>query len=198
MRLADLPPMDALISGRVTLADVARDVDQSDLAGLLAETFDAMEAALAGATDGEMVFVPDDPQATDSEEGQGWTAGHIVAHVTAGLEEVSAVASTLARGAEMTGRPRYEVPWETLISMNAVRHRLAESRRMCQAFLDTWPDEPHLENTYTPFPQFGPLNGPARLLLSLGHACGHLPQLEDALRQARAAGVPALGQRMAS
>lgn len=190
MRLVDLPPADVLFSGQVSLADLARGVDCADLAGLLDEVFDAMDADLAGATDAEVVFVSDDPQATDSEEGQGWTAGHIVAHVTAGLEETSAAASALARGAEMTGRPRYEVPWETLPSADAVRHRLIESRRMCRAFLDTWPDEPHLENTYTPFPSLGPLNGPMRLILSLGHARGHLPHLEDALRQARDAQVP--------
>lgn len=189
MRLSDLPPADALFSSPIRLSEVARGVDRFDLAGLLDEVFDAMDAALAGATDADVVFVPDDPQATDSEEGQGWTAGHIVAHVTAGLEEVSSAASTLTRGAEMTGRPRYEVPWETLASGEAVRWRLAESRRMCRAFLETWPDAPHLENTYTPFPSLGPLNGPMRLLLSLGHARGHLPHLEEVLRQARRAGL---------
>ncbi|MDP9471270.1 MAG: DinB family protein [Chloroflexota bacterium] len=193
-----MPPSDALFSRRVALADVARGVDRSDLAGLLDEVFDAMDAALAEVGDAEVVFVPDDPEATDSEEGQGWTVGHIVAHVTAGLEEASAAASTLARGAEMTGRLRYEVPWETLASATAVRRRLVESRRMCRAFLETWPDEPHLENTYTPFPSLGPLNGPMRLLLSLAHARGHLPQLEEVLRQARVAGLPAPDQRIAS
>ncbi len=189
MRLADLPPADAVFSGRVALADVARGVGPSELAGLLDEAFDALDSSLAGVTDAEVVFVPNDPKATDSEEGQGWTVGHIVAHVTAGLEETSAAASTLARGAELVGRPRYEVPWETLASAEAVRRRLTESRRMCRAFLGTWPDEPHLENTYTPIPALGPLNGPARLLLNLGHARGHLPHIEEALRQARAAGL---------
>ena len=187
MRLVDLPLADALFSGRVSLVDVARGVDRADFAGLLDEVLNAMDVVLAGATDAEVVFVPDDPQATDSDEGQGWTAAHIVAHVTAGLEEVSAAASTLARGAEMTGRLRYEVPWETLTSADAVRHRLVESRRMCRAFLDTWPDEPHLENTYTPFPSLGPLTGPMRLILSLGHARGHLPQLEAVIHQSRMA-----------
>ncbi|MDP9368527.1 MAG: DinB family protein [Chloroflexota bacterium] len=190
MQLTDLPPADALFSDRVALADVARRVGRSDLPRLLDEIFDALDAALAGAGDAEVVFVPDDPKATDSEEGRGWTVGHIVAHVTAGLEETSAAASTLARGVEMTGRPRYEVPWETLTSAEAVRRRLAESRRMCRAFLETWPDEPHLENTYTPFPSLGPLNGPMRLLLSLGHARGHLPHLAEVLHQAQVSGVP--------
>ncbi len=189
MQLTDPPPADVLFSDRVALADVARGDGRYDLARLLDEIFDALDAALAAAGDAEVVFLPDDPKTTDSEEGRGWTVGHIVAHVTAGLEETSAAASTLARGVQMTGRPRYEVPWETLTSAEAVRRRLAESQRMCRAFLDTWPDEPHLENTYTPFPSLGPLNGPMRLLLSLAHACGHLPQLEEVLRQARHAEI---------
>ena len=187
MRLAELPPLDALFSGRVILADVARGLDRTDLAGLLDEAFNAMDASLAEASDAEVVFIGADPEATDSDEGQGWSVAHIIAHVTAGLEESSAAASTLARGVEVVGRPRYEVPWETLTSAEAVHRRLAESRRICHAFLGTWPDEPHLDNVYTPFPPLGPVNGPARLLLSLGHARGHLPHLNEVLRQARAA-----------
>ena len=185
MRLADLPSRDELFSGRVALADLARGVDRSALAPLLDEVFDAMDADLAGATDAEVGFVPADPEATDSAGGRGWTAGHVVAHVTAGLEESSATASTLARGIEVPGRLRYEVPWETLASAEAVRDRLSESRRICRAFLDTWPDEPHLETTYAPIPPLGPLTAPASLLLGLMHARGHLPQLSEALRQAR-------------
>ena len=185
MRLADLPSRGDLFSGRVAMSDVARGVDHAALARLLDEVFDAMDAALAGATDADVAFVPADPEATDSPEGQGWTVGHVVAHVTAGLEESSATASTLARGVEVPGRLRYEVPWETLVTAESVRGRLAESRRMCRAFLDTWPDEPHLETTFTPIPPLSPLTAPASLLLGLMHARGHLSQLSEALRQAR-------------
>lgn len=194
MRLADLPPPNALFSDHVALADIARDLDRHDLARLLDEVFEAMGACLAGVSDADVGFIAADPEATDSEEGQGWNAAHIVAHVTAGLEETSAAASTLTRGVEVVGRPRYEVPWETLTSAEAVRRRLIESRRICLAFLDTWPDEPHLETVYTPFPLLGPVNGPERLLLSLGHAGGHLPHLNEVLRQARSAGLIAKGK----
>ena len=193
MRLADLPARDDLFSGRVAMSDVARRVDRAALARLLDEVFDAMDAALAGATDEDMGFVPADPEATDSPEGRGWTAGHVVAHVTAGLEESSATASTLARGIEVPGRLRYEVPWETLVTAEAVRGRLIESRRICRAFLDTWPDEPHLETTYAPIPPLGPLTSPASLLLGLMHARGHLPQLSEALGQARSGGARPAG-----
>lgn len=189
MRLADLPPREDVFAGRIRLLDVARSVDRADLARLLAEAFDAMDAMLADATDADVVFIPLDPAATDPADGRGWTAGHVVTHVTAGLEETSAAASTLARGAPAEGRPRYEAPWESLTTADAVRRRLAESRRMCQAFLETWPDEPHLDNVLTPIPPLGPLNAPAVLLLSLGHATSHLPQLGEALRQARVEGA---------
>ena len=197
MRLADLPARDDLFSGRVAMSDVARKVDRAALARLLDEVFDAMDAALAGATDEDIGFVPADPEATDSPEGLGWTAGHVVAHVTAGLEESSATASTLARGIEVPGRLRYEVPWETLVTAEAVRGRLNESRRICRAFLDTWPDEPHLETTYAPIPPLGPLTAPASLLLGLMHARGHLPQLSEALRQARSRGARPAGGSLA-
>ena len=187
MRLADIPPRDALFAGEPALMDLARGVDRADIGRLLDEAFDALGAALAGVTDAEVGFVPTDPAATDSAEGLGWTLAHTVAHVTAGLEETSAWASTLARGAEVAGRPRYEVPWETLATAEALRRRLAESRRMCRAFLDTWPEEPHLANLHTPIPPLGPLNAVARMLFTCGHAASHLPQLRETRRQARAA-----------
>jgi DinB superfamily len=167
--------------------DLARGVGPADIGRLLDEAFDALGAALAGLTDAEVRFVPADPAATDSDEGVGWTLAHIVAHVTAGLEETSAWASTLARGAEIAGRPRYEVPWQTLTTAEALRRRLAESRRMCRAFLDTWPDEPHLANLDTPIPPLGPINAVARMLFTCGHAAGHLPQVRETRRQAREA-----------
>ncbi len=147
---------------------------------------------LADATDAEVVFAPHDPAAHDAsavagEEEIGWSAAHIVVHATASSEEGAAIAATLARGVEPQGRSRYETPWELVTSVAQLRARLAESRRMRGAFLDAWPDQPNLELTYTPIPQFGPMNAATRLAFGLLHEDGHLAQLRAAISAARAA-----------
>lgn len=97
-----------------------------------------------------MTFIPVDPQAHDSaatnaeEMGIAWTLGHIIAHMTAGAEESAALAAELARGVPFHGRSRYEVPWQTVTTMQQCRSRLEESRRMRLASLGMWPERPDL------------------------------------------------------
>ncbi len=160
-------------------------LDQADLRALTTETYDRVEAIVAGAPDAAVTFVPDDPKA-DPAGGPGWTLGHVVVHLTAGLEENAAQGCTLARGAEITGRPRYEAPWEEIATIRQIGQRLAESRRMSLAFLDAWPDRPHLDTVHE-HPVFGPMNAVAYHALGISHAKNHFDQLGEIVRQAASA-----------
>ncbi len=184
----------AVREGRASYQDATRDLTPSDLRALTTGVFDAVEGNVAGATDRDVVFAPDDPAAHDAAAApgaagvdEGWTLGHVVAHLTAGLEEMAAQGATLARGVQVEGRSRYETPWETVQTARQVRDRLAESRRMCLAFRDAWPDAPHLDLTATPIPPFGPLDAVLMAMIGVFHADGHLDQLREIMRQARAA-----------
>ncbi len=70
-------------------------------------------------------------------------------------------------------------------TIDQVRHRFEESRRMRLAMLDAWPDEPHLEVVYSVSPRFGPFNATARFLMGLYHDDDHLGQLREIMRQVR-------------
>ncbi len=172
----------AVFAGKLSFADAVRDVRHADLYTMLDELFADIAQILAGATDAAVVFVPRDPVASDQSE-QGWTIGHVVAHVTAAAEEATAVGAMLARGVPVEGRLRYEVPWEELSTSQKVQARLQESQRMCHAFLDAWPDEPHLDLTVTRVPVFGPMNAIGLGALSIGHGLSHLAQLRDIMSQ---------------
>ena len=179
-------------SGERTMADLAAGYDLDDLRRLTDGLIDEALGIFDGLTDGDVVFVPvdpvaDDPGAAGEEAALPWTIGHVVVHATAGSEEGAASALTLARGAPLEGRPRYEVPWETVTTIGQVVHRLEESRRMRQAMLAAWPDEPHLDNSAVLIERLGPMNATGRYLLGLMHEEGHLPQLAEIARQARAA-----------
>jgi len=179
-------------NGSQSFADVAATLTKTDLYQLTDEMIDTMEAIVAEATDEDVVFVPVDPQAKDTfgkpeDQDLAWTLGHVVVHATASSEESAALALTLARGLPVEGRSRYETPWESVTTIAKVRQRFEESRRMRKSLLDAWPDEPHLEMTYSPWPQAGDLNAIARFILGLSHDTSHLDQLREIVRQARAA-----------
>jgi hypothetical protein len=55
------------------------------------------------------------------------------------------------------------------------------------ASLETWPDLPHLENTYIPWPAIGEIDARGRFVLGLRHDWDHLGQIGEIVRQARAA-----------
>jgi hypothetical protein len=153
------------------------------------EMIDTMQKIVVDATDADVVFVPQDPNANDTfgkseDKDLAWTLGHVVVHVTASSEESAALALTLARGLEVEGRSRYETPWESVTTAAQIHQRLEESRRMRKAMLDAWPEKPHLEVTTTPFPQVGPLNAIGRFILGLFHDADHIEQLKEIMRQA--------------
>ena len=172
----------------MTFSDMARDLTPADLRNLTNEMIDTMLSIVADATDEDVVFIPQDPNADDpygipEEKDLVWTLGHVAVHTTASAEESAALALTLARGLAPEGRSRYEVPWRTVQTIAQVRHRFEESRRMRLAMLDAWPDEPHLEVTYSISPRFGPFNATARFLVGLYHDDDHLGQLNEIMRQ---------------
>jgi hypothetical protein len=175
-------------NGTKTFSEMARDLTVTDLRKLTNEMIDTMLSIVADATDEDVVFVPQDPNADDpfgipEEKNLVWTLGHVAVHTTASSEESAALALTLARGLIPEGRSRYEVPWRSVHTIDQVCHRFEESRRMRLAMLDAWPDEPHLEVTYAPSPRFGSYNATSRFLMGLYHDDDHLGQLREIMRQ---------------
>ena len=176
----------------VSFSDLAQDLTKADLRNLTNEMIDTMLSIISDATDEDVVFVPQDPNADDpfgipEEKDLVWTLGHVAVHTTASSEESSALALTLARGLVPEGRSRYEVPWRTVQTIDQVRNRFEESRRMRLAMLDAWPDEPHLDVTYAPSPRFGSYNAISRFIMGLYHDDDHLGQLREIMRQVREA-----------
>lgn len=169
-----------------------------DLRAASDESIDYLLDLIADLDDADVTFNPEDPDAHDAEavEGEetiGWSIAHLIAHVTASSEEGAAFSSLLARGVEgEQKRPRYETPWREITTKAQCVQRLEESRRMRRAFLDTWPDEPHMDNFRAGVSErfidyFGPINAPAAFLMGLSHELGHYAQIEEVKRQALAA-----------
>ncbi len=179
--------------GEQTMSDIAATLTKQDLYRLTDEMIDEMRSIIADAVDADVTFVPQDPEANDtfaSDPGVvdlAWTLGHVIVHVTASSEESAALALTLARGIVVEGRSRYETPWEEVSKVQELVDRLEESRRMRRAMLDAWPDQPHLDVTYTPYQRSGPLNAIGRFIGGLSHDDSHLGQLREIMRQAQAA-----------
>ncbi len=152
---------------------------------------DTILEQITEANDADVVFDPEDPQAYDpyaessEEETIGWTLGHIIVHLTASNEESAFLAAELARGVEIDfRRSRWEVPWETITTIEQCRQRLEESRRMLLASLEMWPNSPHLDNYYNS-PMGLKITPVVRFLLGQNHAVSHLEQIEEVLKQAK-------------
>ncbi len=173
-----------------------------DLRRLTNESVDTLLGFFNDLTDADVVFDPvdtnaDDPHAVEGEEHIGWTLGHLVAHVTASSEEGAAISSLLARGFASIERPRYETPWRNVKTLSDVHQRLEESRRMRLAYLETWPDTPHL-NVYRDISpkfieRFGQMNAISAFIFGLRHEVGHYDQFRDVRQQAIAAREAASG-----
>jgi len=183
----------------MTMMQLTAGLTPADLHRLTDEMVDTMLNLIADATDADVVFVPDDPQAKDEaaatfeEVNMPWTLGHVIVHTTASAEEYAFIAAELARGVEWHGRSRYETHWQTIHTAAQCRQRLEESRRMRHALLNAWPDEPHLEVLYTPnVAGAQTYNALARFVGGLSHDDSHLGQIAEIVRQARAARIPAL------
>ncbi len=186
----------AIFEGDNKVIDVAKDYSREDLRRESDESIDFLLDLLSDLDDADIVFNPKDPDADDpfAVEGQehiGWNMGHLIAHVTASTEEGAAFSSILARGVEIGGRLRYETPWREMTTKAICVQRLEESRRIRNAYLDTWPDEPHLdalrEMSERFEARFGKMNAPAAFLFGLAHEVGHYDQIKDVKEQALAA-----------
>jgi len=180
-----------------SIQDLAADLTAEDLRALTNQMCDLQLAALEEATDADVVMVPDDPDAKDTfasrpeDVGLSWTLGHVVVHTTASAEESAALALVLARGLPVEGRSRHEVPWEEARTVQFLRGRIEESRRMRLAMLEAWPDQAHLDNFYAPYEGRPPMNALGRFLSGLAHDQSHLEQMDKIMGQA-------LGRRSAA
>jgi hypothetical protein len=182
-----------LREGDGTLADKTSRLTVNDLRELTNVMIDRQLKLIADATDADVVFMPSDPDANDTyadaeeDTAVAWTLGHVIVHATASSEEAAFLAAEQARGILREGRSRYEVPWQSVTTIQQCRDRLEESRRMRLATLDVWPDEPHMEVTATFHRMPGPITPIVRFIFGLGHDADHLEQIADIVRQAKAA-----------
>ncbi|MCI0555800.1 MAG: DinB family protein [Anaerolineae bacterium] len=177
---------------KITLQDLVRDLTKDDLRRELNEMYDEVSHLITDCTDAHITFEPadekaDDPYAVKGEETIAWTLGHVIVHLTASMEEAAAIASELARGVTYHGRSRSEVPWREATTIAFCRARLEESRRMCLTSLEMWPDEPHMENTYSPSEGAVPHTCVSRFASGLRHASDHLGQIAEIVSQAKQA-----------
>ena len=125
-----------------------------------------------------------DAQSKEEDE-QGWTLGHVIVHLTAILEDRLSSSAMTARGVQLDARLLYETPWESVRTMQQVQSRLHESQRMCNAFLDAWPDVPRLDLIVTPASRFGPMNAVQTSMFGILHAQTHFDQLREIIRQSK-------------
>jgi hypothetical protein len=176
---------------QIALQELVKDLTKSDLRRELNEMYDEVERLIADCTDAHIAFQPmdekaDDPFAAKGEENISWTLGHVIVHLTASMEESASLAAELARGVELHGRSRWETPWREVTTIEFCRARMAESRRMCLASLEMWPEPPHMENTYT-YPVAGALPHTciSRFASGLKHASDHLGQIAEIVQQAQ-------------
>ena len=177
-----------------SVVDISQDLTKDDLYTFTQEMIRKMLDLIRDCADADVVFQPVDPEAYDGfaanpeEVSVAWTLAHVIVHCTASSEESAALAAELARGVpHRGGRSRYEVPWQSVTTMAQCRQRLQESLRMRIASLDMWPQEPHLDNTYQMRPGAPYYNAISRFVAGLAHDDAHLKQIEDIVRQAKAA-----------
>jgi len=174
-----------------TLNELTAGLTIADLRALTEESVDLMLKMIEGCTDADVVFQPVDPEAndtyaaSDADKGMAWTLGHVIVHVTASSEESAFLGAEMARGVANHGRSRYETPWESVVTIDQCRRRLAESRRMRLASLDMWPDSPDLTITYEPWPGGPTIDAVSRFVLGIFHEESHYGQIAEIVRQAR-------------
>lgn len=175
----------------ITIDRLCAELNVEDLRRLTHEMVDSMQSLIAGCSDADVIFVPDDPGAEDTyasdpdEVSLAWTLGHVIVHTTASAEEAAFLAAELARGVPFReGRSRYEVPWPTVTTIEQCRQRLEESRRMRLASLDLWPSPPHHDNHFSAR-SGARYNAIVRFVLGLSHDDSHLGQIAQIVRQAQ-------------
>jgi len=179
---------------KVTLQDLVKALTKEDLRWELNEMYHDIEHRISKATDADVIFQPVDPNAKDpfAKEGEGelaWGLGHVIVHLTATMEEAASLSQELARGVEFHGRSRWEVPFREVKTIAFCRARLNESRSMCLAALDMWPNPPHMDNTYVPVAGALPHTPVSRFASGLKHASDHLEQISEIMRQAKSKAI---------
>jgi hypothetical protein len=178
-------------SREMTLTEFTAKLTPDDLRRFTNGMVDRILKLIDDCTDADVVFEPVDPEAHDSyavdeaETDLAWNLGHLIVHVTASLEEGAALAAELARGVEFHGRSRSEVPWRSVTAISQCRQRLEESRRMCLASLEMWPDQPDLENYYQRREGAPEITAVVSFVFGLAHAESHLKQIEAVVDQAK-------------
>src|SRR4026207_857490 len=140
---------------KISLQDLVKDLTRDDLRRELNEMYDEVSRLIADCTDSHVTFEPvdakaDDPYSVKGEESIAWTLGHVVVHLTASMEESASIASALARGVTYHGRSRWAVPSRNATTILQGHACLVQSRRMCLASLEMWPEPAHMEKTYSP------------------------------------------------
>lgn len=177
---------------KLTLAELAATLTVDDLRNLTIEMVDTTLGLIKDCVDTDATFPAVDPKANDTfatkeeEKNLSWNLGHVVVHMAASSEESAFLAAEMARGVDNHGRSRYETPWETVTTIQQCRDRLEESRRMRLATLEVWPDAPHLDIKYTPYPGASEMNAAMRFIGGLSHEDSHLGQVAEIVRQAKA------------
>jgi hypothetical protein len=191
--LMDFSPVN---SGEMKMSEFSQRFSVADLRAATNASIEFILDIIQDMSDAQVIFVPNDPNANDphavpGEERIGWSLAHLIVHVTATSEEGAAYSSILARGIPYPREPRlrFETNWHTVTTKAECIQRLEESRRIRLAFLDTWPDQPHLdvfrELSERALEILGPLNAPAAFLNSLKHEAAHHEQFVEVARQAR-------------
>jgi hypothetical protein len=179
----------------IKMEQFAQDYSVDDLRALTRDLLGEVRSIIDAADDQQVLFLPFDPDANDpaalpGEEHIGWSLAHLVLHVTASAEESAGISSLLARGIVYGREPRlrYEPYWKNITGKAQVVQRLDECERICLAYLDAWPDAPHLNNyretSEASLERNGRLNAVATYLYGFRHMDGHLAQFREALRQA--------------
>jgi hypothetical protein len=163
-------------NGERSMTEQVNHIQAAELAPLTGDIFDRIGSLLSGVND--VIYIPSQAEEDGSDK---WNLAHVVAHLTASIEERACLGSILARGCEAGGQVRAETDWEMIVSRDQLDQRLAESRRMAMGYLTTWPDEPNLTNEYQ-HGWLGPMNAIACHLSGLNHALGHLEQIEELAR----------------
>jgi hypothetical protein len=193
--LIDFSPVNR---NEIKLAEFASRFTIDDLRAATNASIDMILDIIRELSDEQIAFIPDDPEADDphavpGEEKIGWSLAHLVVHVTASSEEGAAYSSILARGIPYPREPRLrsETHWRTVTTRAECIQRLEESRRIRLAYLDAWPDKPHLdvyrELSERALERLGPLNAVGSFLNGLKHEMGHHDQFRKVAQQAREA-----------
>lgn len=181
--------------GEKSQEEVLKDVGIAQLRDEVHEITNKLLDIISDSIDEDVVFYPSDPDAHDpyaeneKEINIAWTLGHVVVHLTASSEEKAFIAAEMARGISRDGRSRYEIPWQTVTTIEQCRDRLAESRKMLLASLEMWPDPPHMNIKRRPWSSAPELNPIAYFLSGLRHARSHVGQVKKIVQQAEAARI---------